>query len=44
MHYHPFAQQLWFPLSLFALTGFIQIPLTILTTIFNNFFSAPAAG
>ena len=45
MHYHPFAQQLWFPFSLFALTGLLQIPFTVITTLLTNFFTqTPATG
>ena len=44
MHYHPFAQNLWFPFGLFALTGLFQIPLTIITAILTNLFTAPAAS
>ena len=38
MHYHPFAQNLWFPLGVFLLSGIIQIPLSIITTIVTSLF------
>jgi hypothetical protein len=39
MHYHPWAQNLWFPLGLFVLTGLVQIPLTVLTGFLTGIFT-----